>query len=238
VTLVDGENEYEGRVEIYKKGRWGTLCKPVTHVEASYICRHLGYLGGVATGPGSFGEGVGVFWDMNFTCLLSRQCSIAKAVVDPTPCDHKQDYGVVCGEFQYAFKIFFPDLFKVTLFYLILGPRNCYAVLVHLFRLHITKFSIITRIWSYFDRYDLILRMISFLTERINLQILWSLYVVWQYNIEVICCLTWGVKRCHMLRITNPLARTRSFPGFKKKTVCSLGAIRHSKSNISITQLL
>ncbi|XP_048755165.1 uncharacterized protein LOC125666091 [Ostrea edulis] len=96
VALVDGESEYEGRVEIYKKGRWGTMCKPLTHVEASYICRHLGYLGGVASEPGYFGEGSGVFWNMNFTCLLSRQCSIAKPVVDPTPCDHKRDYGVLC----------------------------------------------------------------------------------------------------------------------------------------------
>ncbi|XP_062588423.1 uncharacterized protein LOC134250087 [Saccostrea cucullata] len=96
VVLVDGQNEYEGRVEIYKKGRWGSLCGPLTHVEASYICRHLGYLGGIASEPGHFGQGSGVFWAMNFTCLLSRQCSIALPVIDPGPCNHKHDYGVIC----------------------------------------------------------------------------------------------------------------------------------------------
>lgn len=119
VALVDGESEYEGRVEIYKKGRWGTMCKPLTHVEASYICRHLGYLGGVASEPGYFGEGSGVFWNMNFTCLLSRQCSIAKPVVDPTPCDHKRDYGVLCGECRFVIHRFYSGLLSVTALYLI-----------------------------------------------------------------------------------------------------------------------
>lgn len=96
VVMVDGSSEYEGRVEIYQKGRWGSLCKPLSHVEASYICRHLGYLGGIASEPGYFGEGRGVFWDMNFTCLLSRQCAIAKPVLDSSLCDHKYDTGVIC----------------------------------------------------------------------------------------------------------------------------------------------
>lgn len=96
VVMVDGSSEYEGRVEIYQKGRWGSLCKPLSHVEASYICRHLGYLGGIASEPGYFGEGSGVFWDMNFTCLLSRQCSIARPVLDSSLCDHKYDAGVIC----------------------------------------------------------------------------------------------------------------------------------------------
>ena len=100
VVMVGGSSEYEGRVEIYQKGRWGSLCKPLSHVEASYICRHLGYLGGIATGPGHFGEGSGVFWTMNFTCLLSRQCSIAKPVIDESHCDHSNDYGVICGKFN------------------------------------------------------------------------------------------------------------------------------------------
>lgn len=96
VVMVDGSSEYEGRVEIYQKGRWGSLCKPLSHVEASYICRHLGYLGGIASEPGYFGEGSGVFWNMNFTCLLSRQCSIARPVLDSSLCDHKYDAGVIC----------------------------------------------------------------------------------------------------------------------------------------------
>lgn len=96
VVMVDGSSEYEGRVEIYQKGRWGSLCKPLSHVEASYICRHLGYLGGIASEPGYFGEGSGVFWKMNFTCLLSRQCSIARPVLDSSLCDHKYDAGVIC----------------------------------------------------------------------------------------------------------------------------------------------
>jgi len=57
IALVDGDSDREGRVEFYHKGEWGTLGAPLSHVEASYICRELGYLGGEATEPGYFGAG-------------------------------------------------------------------------------------------------------------------------------------------------------------------------------------
>lgn len=95
ITLVDGKNENEGRVEIYRNGRWGTLCKEIGHVEASYICRHLGYLGGISAGSGFYGAGDGVFWKLNMTCLLTRRCEVASSV-EADLCSHSNDAAIIC----------------------------------------------------------------------------------------------------------------------------------------------
>ncbi|XP_021350471.1 uncharacterized protein LOC110448516, partial [Mizuhopecten yessoensis] len=95
ITLVDGKNENEGRVEIYRNGRWGTFCKAIGHVEASYICRHLGYLGGISAGSGFYGAGEGVFWKLNMTCLLTRRCEVATGV-EASQCSHENDAAIIC----------------------------------------------------------------------------------------------------------------------------------------------
>ncbi|KAK3092335.1 hypothetical protein FSP39_001454 [Pinctada imbricata] len=95
-TLVDGDSDNQGRIEVYRRGYWGTICDPLSHVQASYICRHLGYLGGVAADPGYFGPGTGGFWRVNYTCLFSSQCEAAVMVVDDDRCNHDNDMGVIC----------------------------------------------------------------------------------------------------------------------------------------------
>ena len=85
-------------MEIYYKGTWGTVCEPLSHIEASYICRSLGFLGGVAAENGFFGAGTGSFWNLNVTCLRSRYCDAVKPVIDLTKCDHAKDAAVICGK--------------------------------------------------------------------------------------------------------------------------------------------
>lgn len=44
VRLVDGKYNGEGRVEIYYKHRWGTVCdNTFTKFEAMVVCKQLGY---------------------------------------------------------------------------------------------------------------------------------------------------------------------------------------------------
>ena len=84
-------------MEIYYKGIWGTVCETLSHIEASYVCRNLGFLGGISAGNGHFGPGSGPFWNLNVTCLRTRYCDAVKPVITPDRCDHANDFAVICG---------------------------------------------------------------------------------------------------------------------------------------------
>ncbi|KAM6980314.1 lysyl oxidase homolog 2A [Aplochiton taeniatus] len=97
----DKRKHYEGRLELYYNGEWGTVCDDDFSIYAArVVCRELGYLDAVSWSPSSkYGRGEGRIWLDNVNCRGSEnslaQCdSNGFGVSD---CKHSEDVGVVCS---------------------------------------------------------------------------------------------------------------------------------------------
>jgi len=89
-----------GRVELYKDGKWGTLCGHAwwnNEKGAENICKELGYTGGTKyTAPG----GIGPILAGNRLCSGGEEtiwdCPLQGERNDTTRCTHEHDQGVRC----------------------------------------------------------------------------------------------------------------------------------------------
>eukprot|EP00106_Octopus_bimaculoides_P023038 XP_014790480.1 PREDICTED: deleted in malignant brain tumors 1 protein-like [Octopus bimaculoides] len=102
IRLRGGNSTKEGRVEIFQKGIWGTICDRNWNDEAaSVVCRSLGYNQGVSYGGWKFGQGKGTIWFDDVTCngdeTFIDHCA-KKPWSDKMACNHSCDAGVVCLE--------------------------------------------------------------------------------------------------------------------------------------------
>ena len=71
VRLVGGNSNAEGRVEVFYKGAWGTVCDDGwDYIEADVVCRMLNFSYAI-DGPccSHFGEGSGDVVLSNVTCI-------------------------------------------------------------------------------------------------------------------------------------------------------------------------
>uniref|UniRef100_H2ZXD8 Soluble scavenger receptor cysteine-rich domain-containing protein SSC5D n=1 Tax=Latimeria chalumnae TaxID=7897 RepID=H2ZXD8_LATCH len=103
VRLVDGESRCSGRVEVYYRGEWGTLCDAGWGISAAnVVCRQLGCGHAVwAPGEAHFGNGTGPIWLDNIRCSGTEsylwQCGANS--LGQHNCTHEQDVGVICSVF-------------------------------------------------------------------------------------------------------------------------------------------
>ena len=101
VRLVNGSNNESGRVEICRRGCWGTVCDERWDLnDAAVVCRQLGIdtERAIPTRGAYFGEGSGPIHLTEVECVNDELrligCSSLRDAINN--CTHSQDAGVIC----------------------------------------------------------------------------------------------------------------------------------------------
>ena len=100
VRLIGGATAYEGRVEFYYNGQWGTVCDDSWDInDANVVCRQLHFTGAnEALRLAPFGAGTGPIWLDNVLCTGSEQAlnECPHNGFGTHDCSHSEDAGVRC----------------------------------------------------------------------------------------------------------------------------------------------
>ena len=100
VRLVNGPTKYEGRVEVYHNGVWGTVCDDGWDLnDAQVVCSELGLGKATAAQHGAFyGRGSGQIWLDDVNCVGTEgtigNCSHSGWGIED--CFHGKDASMNC----------------------------------------------------------------------------------------------------------------------------------------------
>uniref|UniRef100_A0A8C1JUL4 SRCR domain-containing protein n=1 Tax=Cyprinus carpio TaxID=7962 RepID=A0A8C1JUL4_CYPCA len=101
VRLVSGHSRCAGRVEVFHRGQWGTVCDDFWDItEAAVVCRELDCGEPVDAPSGAhFGSGSETIWINYVECSGSESTlkNCASGGWGKYGCDHSKDAGVICS---------------------------------------------------------------------------------------------------------------------------------------------
>ncbi len=102
LRLVDGNYPYEGRVEVFYHGQWGTICDDLWDIQdATVVCQQLGFPAAEsafsATDRFSIGTGEIFLDDLQCSGDESRLIDCQHPGWRTQNCGHSEDAAVVCS---------------------------------------------------------------------------------------------------------------------------------------------
>ncbi|XP_041476225.1 deleted in malignant brain tumors 1 protein-like [Lytechinus variegatus] len=100
VQLVNGSNDFEGRVEVMYEGSWGTICDNGWDLrDARVVCKMLKFDGALAApGSATFGRGSGdiLLDDVSCESTHDNLADCYHRGIGVSNCQHEGDSGVIC----------------------------------------------------------------------------------------------------------------------------------------------
>ena len=102
VRLVDGTNQFNGRVEFCNNNEWGTVCDDnFFSIDAMVVCRQLGFSpeSAVRISSNRVPDGNGTIWLDNVACI-GTEARLQDCRANPVGvhnCGHDEDVGVRCS---------------------------------------------------------------------------------------------------------------------------------------------
>ena len=101
MRLVGGNWNGAGRVEIFYRGVWGTVCDDNWDIsDARVVCRELGYPDAVSAPQNArFGEGSGIIWLDDVSCSGNERSIVScrHGGWGVHNCGHREDASVICS---------------------------------------------------------------------------------------------------------------------------------------------
>ena len=119
VRLVGGASGFEGRVEIYHNGSWGTVCDDSWDLnDGNVVCRMLGHPSAIsAPREAFFGQGTGEILLDDISCEGTEsdlsQCGHSSH--GNHNCAHDEDAGVICSPGTEFFSSFNLSIYIYTI---------------------------------------------------------------------------------------------------------------------------